>query len=604
MGNHKFLIALFLALMALLFHGQYFPKGGEPDKARWTLSASEEVKFNEQTWKVGNYAYVGFSDEYLHFQLPLSGTAESERFFTVAPTYLDKVVVSFIDSDGAVINEAIKGDKFGDPTLSYTRDFSQFIFNVPAQAVSAQVVVASTSNLNTIVNQFSEDELFTSLILSLVVQGAFFTFLAGTIAVTGLFWWSGRSNIKIIKWFTAYTLTWMAFALGFSNILVVLDTRLQGFSDSLFSWSVIWVAYFSKLFFYHMLRLLMNPNLLLRVIFISIVVGPLNFLLYLLGDENLALILNIFFLAITLVLMVVIIPFTKGKDHISNFILGKIRVPMILLLLTVLGSSASAIGQGYAYSLHYLPVTSTVGFIIYFLLIWFAIERRKNATSLLKRQALVAVNSQLNKQHHEQATLFAMLFHEIKTPLTNLKFILYRWTKKPEADAQINHISHVLKQVEVMHKLELEQADHSTEYVSVIDITNDNWRRQPDSANFQIQTKGDARVMANHFLLQTVIKNILDNAVKYSPDGRVKVLVYRSENTCYLRVQNEMSVSLGHDFSKVTEKYWRAGGAVVRGTGLGLWLVKQLCEQSSIVLDIALRHGRFSVTLEIPCTPL
>jgi len=601
MWNYKFLIASFLALMALIFGNQYLSEDRELSTVIWTLSSSEKLDLNEQIWQVGSHPVIGFSDKYLHFQLPLSGVTKSVNHLTVSPTFLDKVVVTFIDSDGAVIGETIKGDKYGDPALSYVRDFSQFVFNVPVQAVSAQVVVSSTSNLNATVTLHAEDELFFNILTPLIIVVSFCIFLLVAVAIDGFIWWSVQSNVSI--WFAAYLVTWMAVTVASSNVLVMIDTRYLGLNDALFSWGAIWAGTASKLYLYSILRMLMKPNFLLRIIMLSIVLGPISFLIYALFDERIAFSLNVLSLGLTFVFMAAVVPFVQGKDHTSTFVLKKIRVPLVLLLLTGISGAVFALGYGSTATMRYLPLTASVLFNLYFIFILFIMYRRKNANNLLKSRSLVAINGQLSKQYEEQVTLFAMLFHEIKTPLTSLKFILYRWAKKPEADAQIDHISHVLEQIEVMHKLE--QVHSSAEQVSVIDVVHDNWRQQPGLATLSLQTKGNCQVMSDPFLIQTIIKNVLSNAVKHSSDGHVKVLVYRLEKTCYLRVQNTVSVNLDYDFSKVTEKYWRAEGkSVARGTGLGLWLVKQLCGQASIVLDIALRHGRFSVTLEIPCTPL
>ena len=57
-----------------------------------------------------------------------------------------------------------------------------------------------------------------------------------------------------------------------------------------------------------------------------------------------------------------------------------------------------------------------------------------------------------------------------------------------------------------------------------------------------------------------------------------------------------------NDLPQVTEKYWRAeSNSGIRGTGLGLWLVKKLCSLATINMQLKIRKGRFTVTLEIPC---
>jgi len=599
MRTPKLLITFFLLVMTILFAEQWRVKNSDLQEARWIASLSEEVEFNEQTWRSRQYANIGFTDQYLHYQQPLSGSADSEHYLTISPVYLDKVAVTFISRDGAVIDEVIKGDKFGDLSLSYIYDFGQFVFNVPANAVSAHVLISSTSSVNATVNFFNKRELSINILKRQLIKIGFFMFFCFAAIIGVLAWLALGSNRY--RWYIAYVLTWMTLLVGLSNILVIVDSRWLGFNDALISWAAIWASIFGQLFIYRTLSLIMKPNYLLRTLFTMIVVGLINFVLYLLVDERLGLSLNIATLMLGTLLMLFFLPFARGQGHIANFILGKIRVPFALLLVFVLVTSLAGLGQGSIYSLNYLQAAFVVLFNAYVLGLWLKIERRENANARSKFRAVSAVNHLLNKQLDEQITLFGMLFHEIKTPLTNLKFIIYKWVKKPEADQQIDHISHVLGQIEVMHKLE--QGHSLIESVSVIDVVNELWAQRSNSATLRLQTKGDCHVIANPFLLDTLIKNVLDNAVKYSVDGYVQVLVYRAVDTCYLRVQNAVSVSHDLDVSKVTKKYWRAtGNAGTRGTGLGLWLVQQLCEQGTIILDIGLRNGRFSVTLEVPCT--
>lgn len=620
MWNSKYLIVLFLALVAMLVLDSYRAVEHELTGVQWVSSASKSLPSPDQKWRSGNYANIGFSDQNLHFLLNLSDLPESgnssvdeletddrayeraDSYLNIFPTYLDRVEVAYIDANDQVITRQVKGDKNGDTSLASARDIDQYVFSVPAGAVSAHIVVSSTSNLRATVNYVSDEGLFRNMIKRLLVKVAVFVFLFVALIMGALVGWTVRSSIYL--WFAAYLLTWIGLIVGFSNMLVVFDANLSLFNDRLVSWSAIWASIFGQVFFYQLLSSIIRPHFLLRFILVMAAVGVVNFLLYLWVDERLGLSLNILSLLIVSVLLLFWLPFMQAKGRLAAIVMSKVRVPFALLLLFVLLSSAGGLGQGTAYTLNYLHATFTVFFSSYFLWLWFIIERRQSANRVIKSRAMGVINTQLNKQLEEQKTLFSMLFHEIKTPLSSLKFVLYGWVKKEQADVQVDHINHVLEQVELMHSIG--RSNRKIVPICLLELVNENWNQLTGGeyllARRVLRSKGNTQISTNRFLLHSIIKNLLDNAIKYSPNSCPKILIFGINGTCHVRVTNRILGTVETDFSKVAEKYWRAQGNYgVRGTGLGLWLVTQLCKQLSISIKLEKRHQRFSATLEIPC---
>jgi signal transduction histidine kinase len=87
-----------------------------------------------------------------------------------------------------------------------------------------------------------------------------------------------------------------------------------------------------------------------------------------------------------------------------------------------------------------------------------------------------------------------------------------------------------------------------------------------------------------------VLTNLIDNAVKYSPDGgRVHVLVSRVGNRIRFRVQDEGLGVPPAEQSRIFEKFFRLDPQLTRGvggTGLGLYICRELVERM---------HGRIGV---------
>jgi two-component system sensor histidine kinase SenX3 len=114
-------------------------------------------------------------------------------------------------------------------------------------------------------------------------------------------------------------------------------------------------------------------------------------------------------------------------------------------------------------------------------------------------------------------------------------------------------------------------------------------------------------VAGNPDELRTAVSNLIDNAVKYSPDGvRIAVEVdVPDAKRVVLRVRDEGVGIPPHELKRIFKRFYRVAHrslAGVKGTGLGLFIVR----------SIARRHGGqvsahseglgkgTTVTLELP----
>jgi len=98
-------------------------------------------------------------------------------------------------------------------------------------------------------------------------------------------------------------------------------------------------------------------------------------------------------------------------------------------------------------------------------------------------------------------------------------------------------------------------------------------------------------VAADPDKLRQVLTNLIDNAIKYSPDGgHVYALVTRTGNRIRFRVQDEGLGIPPAEQSRIFEKFFRLDPQLTRGvggTGLGLYICRELVERM---------HGRIGVT--------
>ncbi len=90
-----------------------------------------------------------------------------------------------------------------------------------------------------------------------------------------------------------------------------------------------------------------------------------------------------------------------------------------------------------------------------------------------------------------------------------------------------------------------------------------------------------AHVVADPALLEQILVNLLDNAVKYSPPGsRISIASRRAGADVSLTVADEGVGIPGAELDAVFDSFFRAsrGDRVAPGTGLGLAIAKAFCE--------------------------
>src|SRR5690606_22701326 len=99
-----------------------------------------------------------------------------------------------------------------------------------------------------------------------------------------------------------------------------------------------------------------------------------------------------------------------------------------------------------------------------------------------------------------------------------------------------------------------------------------------------IYLKGDS------FALSSVVTNLLENAIKYSPPcEQVSVKLYREKNDVVLSVA-DFGIGIPDEEKKnVFTKFYRVGSEDTRktkGTGLGLYIVKTVLEKHRAQIKI------------------
>jgi two-component system OmpR family sensor kinase len=125
------------------------------------------------------------------------------------------------------------------------------------------------------------------------------------------------------------------------------------------------------------------------------------------------------------------------------------------------------------------------------------------------------------------------------------------------------------------------------------------------SIDIGMEGSGDATIAATGTDLSTLIKNLLDNALRYTPQGgRIDLSVTRTETTATLSIADTGPGIPPEERDRVFDPFYRIPGQDTIGSGLGLSIVKTIAGRinASISLrdtDPGTRTG-LTVTITVP----
>ena len=211
--------------------------------------------------------------------------------------------------------------------------------------------------------------------------------------------------------------------------------------------------------------------------------------------------------------------------------------------------------------------------------------------------------------------------HELKTPVGALALLaetvqdaaddpvaVRRFTERMQAEAQ--RLSALVHEIIELSRLQVAGALQEVTTIPVRDVVAeavDRARTTAQAKNIAITVGGSADVLVygDHNLLVTAVRNLLDNAVAYSPENtRVGVGVRVRRGLVEIDVVDQGVGIAADEQDRVFERFYRVDPARSRdtgGTGLGLSIVKHVAADHGGDVQIWSEPGKGSTfTLRIP----
>lgn len=253
------------------------------------------------------------------------------------------------------------------------------------------------------------------------------------------------------------------------------------------------------------------------------------------------------------------------------------------------------------------------------------------ASENYKHKDINAFAKQLNKMAYElsiddesRKSFVANVSHELKTPMTTIGgFIdgILDGTIPPEEEKKyLSIVSSEVKRLArmVVSMLNLSKIEAGEIPLAPVDYdigkqifeTLLSFEKKIDENNIEIkgfEKINNVLVRADKDLLQQVLYNLLDNAVKFTPkNGEINIAAENDGKKTYVKIRNSGAGVSPEEISRIFERFYKVDKSRsydTKGVGLGLYIVKTVINMHDGEITASSKQGEYTeFAFEIPFT--
>ncbi|MDW8055201.1 MAG: ATP-binding protein [Elusimicrobiota bacterium] len=215
--------------------------------------------------------------------------------------------------------------------------------------------------------------------------------------------------------------------------------------------------------------------------------------------------------------------------------------------------------------------------------------------------------------------LILNIIHELKTPLTSIKGFsetLYDEVKNSEHKNYVERILfntdrlvRIVNDLSTLSSLEQKNIELEITDVDLVELINfieelfiEKIKQKKLEFIKELQT-GLKPIKADRFHIEQLLINLVDNAVRYTDKGFIKIKISQNDKTTFLEIE-DTGIGIPKEYhQRVFERFFvvdKARSRKTGGTGLGLAIVKHIVElhKGKIFLESQLGVGtKFKVVL-------
>lgn len=207
--------------------------------------------------------------------------------------------------------------------------------------------------------------------------------------------------------------------------------------------------------------------------------------------------------------------------------------------------------------------------------------------------------SERHNLRSQKEEFISIVSHELKTPITTLKASLQLMSRKMKADPIVNDdifrlcdnaernvlkLTHLVDDLLNSSKIDHGQMSLNKSTFTLADVIEGCCTHIRLEGKYNIIYTGDhsLKVTADHYKIDQVLVNLVNNAVKYAPDS-LDILIHVEKIPGFIKVTvtDHGDGILPENIPKLFERYYRVGSEnhYASGLGLGLYISAEIIKK-------------------------
>ena len=218
----------------------------------------------------------------------------------------------------------------------------------------------------------------------------------------------------------------------------------------------------------------------------------------------------------------------------------------------------------------------------------------------------------INTEKSKTRDLIADISHQTKTPITNLSLYISLLEDDPKDEYleiikyELNKLEFLIQNLVKSSRLESDIISLQKHQSNLKDIVEDVLREFKvilDEKCISINLKNEDLIFnLDERWLKEAIHNLVDNAIKYSPNGStITISVYKSYLNYNIDIENECQDVSEETLPKIFERFYRGKNSVSKdGLGLGLYIAREIIEKHGGNIKASLDENRIKLSVDFP----
>mgnify|MGYP000775023367 CR=1 FL=1 len=207
----------------------------------------------------------------------------------------------------------------------------------------------------------------------------------------------------------------------------------------------------------------------------------------------------------------------------------------------------------------------------------------------------VGMTEQAIRDKEDYCSYVESWVHEIKTPLTACSLIIANGGDIRKLKRELKRADNLTENILYYARMRTADRDRQIRKMSAAAVMNEAVRSQMElltAAGVSVDIEGDFTVYSDEKAVAFMLRQMLVNAAKYCPGCHIEMKADRG----IISVKDNGIGIPSHELRRVTERGFTGtnGRKLGAGTGMGLYIVRELCQKMGIVLSVDSVQGMYT----------